>query len=130
MTDEKPIGEDQLERYFAEARLAAPLPGAALLDRIIADADAEAVRPPALPQRAPAAAPRRSVWSDIANVFGGWRGLGGLATAGVAGLWIGASGVDTATGTLSALLPSFASDSVELIPASGLSDLFAAAGES
>lgn len=44
------------------------------------------------PGRASAPAPvaRRGFWSQLIATIGGWPALAGLATAGVAGLWIGA----------------------------------------
>lgn len=74
-----------LEAALAAARTAQPQPSADLLSRIMADA--EAVQPAPVPQ-----APRRSgLWPRTLAVLGGWRPVGGLATAAVAGLMIGYS---------------------------------------
>lgn len=79
-----PMGEAALEELFREARQAAPEPSSALLARLAEDADAvqtALITPPdpiapSLFQRA---------WTGL----GGWAGLGGLATATVAGFYIG-----------------------------------------
>lgn len=82
--------DDRLDGFFAAARAAAPEPSAALLARILADAEAAAPRPDA----ARGAAVRRrggamTAFGGWLGALGGWGGLGGLATATVAGLWFG-----------------------------------------
>lgn len=85
--------DDGLEAFFAAARADAPTPSDDLVARILADADAVHPAPVAL-------APRRSAspaWRDVLRGIGGWPALAGLATATVAGLWIGVqppSGLD------------------------------------
>jgi len=87
---------DPLDDLFALARRAAPEPSAALLARVLADGEAElAARAPAQPQ--PRGAPPGGIaigalWADLLAVVGGWRAVGGLATATLAGVWIGFSG--------------------------------------
>lgn len=84
------LSEAGLDSLFAEAKAAAPLPDAALLARVMADAgevQAGFAEPAPLAGRT-----RRS--SRIAGIFemiGGWGGLGGLATATAFGLWLGMS---------------------------------------
>lgn len=80
-----------LEVFFREARQSAAQPSDALMARILADA-AEAV------PRAAAPAPTRTGSaaggvSWLARLLGGWSAVGGLATATVAGLWIGYAGL-------------------------------------
>ena len=79
MTDPE---DKNLARYFEAARRGSPKPSPALMARIAADAHAVArdLRPP-----------RLSVAEILRAALGGWPGLAGLATAGLAGLWIGAA---------------------------------------
>lgn len=80
--------DTDLDDLFAKARHAAPLPSVDLMARILRDA--EAAMPPPAPIRSapirPARLPRRS-W--VLVLFGGGGVLAGLATATVAGVWIG-----------------------------------------
>jgi hypothetical protein len=84
--------DDDLDDLFAATRAAPPLqPSPALMTRILADADAlqpraaVARRPP---QARPAPAARFSFRALVA-VLGGAGSMAGLATAAVAGVWIG-----------------------------------------
>lgn len=78
-----------LEDFFVAARARPPQPSAGLMARIVADAAALAPKPPA-------PAPRRRTGGGwrIGDFFGGWSAMGGLATAAVAGVWIGFAGAD------------------------------------
>lgn len=81
-------------------------------------ADAQAARPEPAPVRGP------GLLSRIGDLLGGWQGLGGLATATVAGLWFGYAGLadpDLLTGGLVAT-----GDVVDLLPEA---ELFALATE-
>lgn len=81
MTDD----DDTLKAMFGAARKARRDPSEALLARITADAAREhAARAPTPARRRPAG------WRDALG-FGGWPAIIGLATAGVAGVWIGAA---------------------------------------
>lgn len=71
-----------LETYFDSARRTAPLPSEAMLARIMADA--ERVR-----AGAPSAASHRPLKTRLRDLLGGWPTMAGLATAALAGLWIG-----------------------------------------
>lgn len=85
---------DGLEGYFAAARAVAPEPSPDFLARILADAEGEAARrDPEASGRRPSAEPRQGLWALLRAGLGGWRGLGGMATAAVAGLWIGVAGL-------------------------------------
>lgn len=64
-----------------------PLP-AALEVRIMADAQAVA----------DAATPPPSIWATIGALIGGWPAAAGLATAGVAGVWLGITPPDAMAG--------------------------------
>lgn len=83
MTDMR--DENMLEQMFAEARADAPPASDAFLARIMADAEAEQARilAPQPPERRPV------LQAFVAALAGGWAGLGGLAAASLAGLWIG-----------------------------------------
>jgi hypothetical protein len=108
--------ETDLESLFAAARAGRPSPSAGLTARITADADAvqSAFRPAPAPVR-----PRR--WSGWIAALGGNGVLAGLATATLAGLWLGfaqPAPVLTLTQTLSDALAADAGlGAVELIPA-------------
>lgn len=113
-----------LEAFFVAARAAAPEPSAAFLARVLAEA--EAVQAQAMRQADPAPAPaRQNTWRGILAALGGWGGASGLATATVAGLWLGftgAQGTDASAGTLTGRLAGLLVtedqpiDSLELIP--------------
>ncbi len=80
-----------LADFFAAARDAAPAPSDALIARILADAEAAMPRRAEGPAR-PGPEPRRGVLAWL-GAFGGWGGVGGLATATLAGLWFGYAGL-------------------------------------
>ena len=108
--------ETDLESLFAAARAGRPSPSAGLTARIMVDADAVQAAFGTVPVPA---RPRR--WSGWIAAMGGNGVLAGLATATLAGLWLGfaqPAPVLTLTQTLS---DAFAADTglgaVELIPA-------------
>jgi hypothetical protein len=107
--------DSDLDDLFARARAESPQPPAGLLARI--EADALAVHK----ARQPAAPARRSRWAGWVGALGGNGVLAGLATATLAGLWLGfaqPAPVSALTTTVSqAFGADSALDSVELIPA-------------
>ena len=107
--------DTDLDSLFVAARAGRPIPSADLTVRIVADA--QAVQSTFRPAPAPAR-PRR--WAGWIAAMGGNGVLAGLATATLAGLWLGfaqPAPVLTLTQTVS---DAFAADaglgSVELIP--------------
>lgn len=72
-----------LDDLFATARDAAPAASDALMARVLADATV------AQQARRPAAEPQKGLWQSLLDMLGGWPTLGGLAVAGVTGVWIG-----------------------------------------
>lgn len=76
-----PGGDGALEAAFAALRADAPRPSAALMARVLADAEAAA------PRHAPPAARRAAL---IWRALGGLPAAAGLAAATLAGVWIGA----------------------------------------
>lgn len=87
MTD---MTDRELDALFEAARTEAPLPSGDVMARILADAEAEQARAqivvaPTTPARA---VPR---WRQLVSALGGWPAVAGLATATVAGIWIGAN---------------------------------------
>lgn len=116
MTEQDDLGGFRLDSFFAEARDAAPEPGAALLARVFEDAQAQSalrtavaagpVAEPLAPSRQTAATAataarggatgRAALRAVLRTVLGGWGAAGGLATATVAGLWIGFAGAGNA----------------------------------
>lgn len=99
--------EEELETLFAVARREVPDLPPGLLARVLADADAElAARSQ---PRVPAAPARRgsalgAMLAELVLVIGGWRAISGLATATVAGVWIGFAGVGSLSLTAADLL--------------------------
>ncbi|MGI1663541.1 dihydroorotate dehydrogenase [Palleronia sp. KMU-117] len=111
-----------LDHFFAAARAQRPEPGVDLLARIAAEAEATAAaraRPGPASARANGRQGRSGVWlGDWLAAIGGWPAVAGLATATVAGLWIGyaqphlgamtlGTGTDEATYDLGGLLPGY-----------------------
>ena len=85
MSDE----DDILEGLFAEARTEMMRPSDDLMARVMADAI------DAMPNASAPAAPRHS--GGFLALIGGWPALAGLATATVAGVWIGFAAPDAVT---------------------------------
>lgn len=84
MSDTMKHGETDLDRLFAEARSDLPEPSAALLARVLTDA--EALQPDTGLSGVRKGA---GIGALILSLFGGWGGIGGLATAAVTGIWLG-----------------------------------------
>lgn len=72
--------EDMLDDLFSLGKAQSPVPSDALLARIQNDARAARIKP---------AIPRGSVWTGFFDMIGGWTAVGGLAMAGVTGVWFG-----------------------------------------
>ena len=90
-TDKERLSDAALEAFFVAGRAQAPEPGADLMTRIIADADAvTAARAPAPRPRQP----QRKGWAALISGIGGWPALAGMATAAVAGIWLGFASPD------------------------------------
>ena len=83
--------DDALDPFFEAAREARPEPSDALMARILADAAEAAPRP--AEQLRPAEKP--SLVASVLDAIGGWPSFAGLATATVAGVWIGFASPDT-----------------------------------
>jgi hypothetical protein len=82
---DKTLDDETLDGFFDAARAQAPPPSDALLARIDASASREAIIP---------AAPATSTAPAVRGFFaalGGWPVMAGLATAAIAGVWIGYS---------------------------------------
>ncbi|MGQ0565527.1 MAG: dihydroorotate dehydrogenase [Gemmobacter sp.] len=99
--------DDDLDDLFAAARADAARPSDGLMARVLADADA------LQPQRRAPARPRFRLSALIA-ALGGMGAMAGLATATVAGLWIGLA-PPAAVDDLAAAFW-VAGDSLDLIP--------------
>lgn len=101
--------DGMLEDFFAAARDRAPEPSEALMARVLADAGDARRRPDAAARR------DEGFWKRLGPLLGGWPGIGGLATATAAGLWIGYAGfADPAD--LSGGLVGAPGETVELMP--------------
>jgi hypothetical protein len=113
-------GDDAvLEAVFAAARMAPPEPSEGLLERVLAASDVMPARPPIQVR-----GPRVGLWDRLIEMLGGWGGLGGLATATIAGVWIGYYGSADVNTLSGGLLGTETIGSVELMPGA---DVFAQA---
>ncbi|SIS65588.1 hypothetical protein SAMN05878426_102559 [Phaeovulum vinaykumarii] len=97
-------GHDPLDAFLVAARAHPPEPSAALLARVLSDAEAVQAGFEAGPSRAGEALPGAAdvsagLWAGLAaalrDAVGGWRAMGGMATAAVTGVWIGMAGADS-----------------------------------
>lgn len=79
MTD-KTTENDDLALFFEAAKGAPPPPPDALMTRVLADA--MVTQPRARPGFS-------ELWREFARTVGGWPAMAGLATATVAGVWLG-----------------------------------------
>ena len=90
-SDKDRLSDAALDGFFAAGRAQAPEPGADLMARIMADAEAE------IAARAPAPAPRtgrRGRWAALVSGIGGWPALASMAAAALAGVWLGFASPD------------------------------------
>lgn len=71
-----------LDAFFEAARHSPPAPTDALLARVMADAAS-------MQAAAESPMPRRTAMPRLRDLVGGWPAMAGLATAALAGLWIG-----------------------------------------
>lgn len=91
--------EDQLmlDTFFAAGRAAAPEPSDALMARIMADAAAvQAAAATPAPAETTRGRDRFGLLGAFMAALGGWPAMAGLASAAVAGIWIGAAQPDVA----------------------------------
>ncbi len=99
MTDKNDFLSDRdLEAMLGKLEHNVPAPSDDLMARILADAEDLRVVPGA--QVAPAP---EGIIDTILSILGGWKGAGGLVTAGVIGIWIGVSppsSIETTTADL------------------------------
>lgn len=98
--DKRELDDLELDALFASARGQDTLPSGDLMERVLADA--LAVQTLAQASAAPVA-PRRRWWQAALAAVGGWPAMAGLATAGVAGIWIGVSPPESLSDGASAL---------------------------
>ncbi len=105
MTEEKKLGDAELDAVFAQAVENTPAPSSVLLDSIMADAEqvaslreADAV--------AARTAPKPGFLAGLLNSIGGWPAIGGLVSATVAGVWIGYASPATVDGLTDGYLAS------------------------
>lgn len=114
-----PMKPDPLEQEFSALKAQAKPPSADLMVRVLRDADdvqTDFVAPP------PPA--RKSFSARFVDLIGGWPSMAGLATAGIAGVWIGLSQPTALIAGSQALLYGAATDAlVDLDPSFGFSDL-------
>jgi hypothetical protein len=73
--------DDMIDALFAQARTQSPAVPDDLMARVLADAADMLVHS--------VAAPKPRIWPAFLELIGGWPSVGGLAMAGVAGIWVG-----------------------------------------
>lgn len=85
--------DQELDASFEAMRAATPEPSPELLARVLADAyeeqDAWGAVDRAPVEATDSAPPRRGSLRGVIDMIGGWPALAGLATATLAGVWIG-----------------------------------------
>ena len=106
--------DKELDDLFAVARAAPPAASPAFLARVLEDAYDEQPAAPTGP--APAMA-RGGIWGRLAAALGGGVALAGVATAGVAGVWLGFAPPAPLSPLTDSLLPVSAEVGVDLLPA-------------
>jgi len=90
-TDKTMLSEIELDEIFAAGRAAVPEPSEAMLARVLADAEGELA---ARTVPAPRPRARDTLWTRILSGLGGWPAVAGMATATVAGVWLGFASPD------------------------------------
>ena len=105
MAEKNKLSNAELDGLLAEAASQATTPSSDLMQRIIADADAVAEAKEVKPKPAPQPR-RRGILGGLLAAIGGWPAMAGLATATVAGVWIGYASPDTLDGIANGLLTS------------------------
>lgn len=107
--------DTQLTSFFEAASQHAPEPSDDLMARILADAARVQAEHGA--QAAPVLRPARaSILSRALGVLGGWGALAGLATATVAGVWIGFAAPDGLADYTDLILPNAGYGMNDLMP--------------
>lgn len=96
--------DHDLDDLFKAARAARPEPSPALLARVLADAEAAQAPPPAR---------RDTRWRFVPLLLGSVGASLGMATAALAGVWIGYAQPDTLTSVTAAL---WVDQRIDLIP--------------
>jgi hypothetical protein len=104
---------DDLDDLFASAKSAAMQPSAALMARVLADADA--VQAAALRKPAAAPQPKPGILAALAALFGGSAALAGVGSAAVAGVFLGFV-QPSALSSVGALWASASVDQIDLMP--------------
>ncbi len=107
---------NNLDDLFAEAASASEVPSAALVARIVADADALQPRP--APLKAAAQVPRGWI-TTLADWFGGGLSLAGMSAAAVTGLFLGVAQPASVLALAEVVTGTETLDSLDLLPASG-----------
>lgn len=103
-TDKTMLDDAALEAFFVAGRAHAPEPGADLMARIMADADAEIdARTPMATLARPAR--RKSLWATLVSGIGGWPAVASMATAAVTGVWLGFASPEQLNSLAGGLLP-------------------------
>ncbi len=119
---ENDLNERDLDGFFTAARAHAPAPSEGLMARVLADAEGAMVNLPASPPDVGTVTANGSWIDAMLGAIGGWSGIGGLATAVGAGVWIGVAGLADPVTMADGLFGS-SPLSVELMPDAGSFDV-------
>ncbi|MCI2398606.1 dihydroorotate dehydrogenase [Aliiroseovarius subalbicans] len=90
-TEHDILDDAALEAFFTAGRADTPVPSSDLMARVLADAEAHQSKPRPIARPAQ----RRSLLAGLIAAIGGWPALAGMATATVAGVWLGFAQPDT-----------------------------------
>ena len=82
----KHIENKMVDDLLEVSKASAPTPSSDLMSRVLADAIVTQTGFATTPARIE----RPGIWRELFKVLGGWPSMAGLATAAVAGLWLGA----------------------------------------
>ena len=88
-TDKTMLEDQALEVFFDASRSDAAMPSDDLVSAILADATQHQRQPEAAFSDVREDRARRGGWASLISAIGGWPALTGMATATVAGVWIG-----------------------------------------
>ncbi|MCK8463870.1 hypothetical protein MUY35_08425 [Aliiroseovarius sp. S1339] len=88
-TDKDMLDDTALDAFFDAARSDIAAPSDALVSAILADAEAHQPQCGSHAGTAVDPGASRGFWADLVAAVGGWPSLAGMATATVAGVWIG-----------------------------------------
>ncbi|WP_371169086.1 hypothetical protein [Aliiroseovarius sp. 2305UL8-7] len=81
--------DQELDALFDAMKAQQPEPSEALVSAILRDAEAEQTGAQQHGHEKPPSKPHVGIWTKLVASIGGWPAVAGMATATVAGIWIG-----------------------------------------